>query len=276
MTAPDVPGLLAALARSSACPERARAYAVGLDAVRSARALRDGRPMPAPRRRSYSPGLAAYAARRRRNRLGQFTAALVALALLALAGCGSALTTSLDQARPVTPAPGVPQVIPYTDPISVTGVQRGSCLAGRGGTEPDPICTPGSVGTTDQDLVCAPRFQETKRPDGRTWTNPRTIAIVAYGIDEKDLSRVQYDHRIPLSLGGADDTSNLFPFVSDLPGSTTHNSKDAIEYSTWYAVCRAHTVTLDAAQRAFMGDWRVVLKVLKVRAVKPPAGVAGD
>jgi hypothetical protein len=124
--------------------------------------------------------------------------------------------------------------------------------------------------------VCAPRFQETKRPDGRTWTNPRTIAIVAYGIDEKDLSRVQYDHRIPLSLGGADDTSNLFPFVSDLPGSTTHNSKDAIEYSTWYAVCRAHTVTLDAAQRAFMGDWRVVLKVLKVRAVKPPAGVAGD
>jgi hypothetical protein len=124
--------------------------------------------------------------------------------------------------------------------------------------------------------VCAPRFQESKRPDGRTWTNPRTIAIVAYGIDEKDLPRVQYDHRIPLSLGGADDTSNLFPFVSDLPGSTSHNSKDAIEYSVWYAVCRARTVPLDAAQRAFMGDWRVVLKVLKVRAVKPPAGVAGD
>jgi hypothetical protein len=202
--------------------------------------------------------------------------ALVAFVVLALAGCGSALTTSLDQARPVTPAPGVPQVIPYTDPISVTGVQRGSCLAGRGGTEPDPICTPGSVGTTDQGLVCAPRFQEQRRPDGRAWTNPRTIAIVAYGIDEKDLPRVQYDHRIPLSLGGADDTSNLFPFVSDLPGNTSHNSKDAIEYSAWYAVCKSHTATLDAAQRAFMGDWRVVLKVLKVRAVKPPAGVAGD
>lgn len=274
MTAPDVPGLLAALARLPGnAPAYSRAIVVGLDAVRAARALRDGRRMPTSRRRVYSPSLAAYAAGRRRNRLGQFVAALVVLALAT--GCSSSATTAFDQARPATLAPSV-LLIPYTDPPTVTGVQRGTCLAGDDGSSPDPVCTPGSVGTTDVDLVCAPRFEATKRPGGRTWTNARTMAIVAYGIRDADLPRVQYDHRVPLGIGGADDVSNLWPQLSDLSRSDDYNSKDKVDTAVWRWVCKTphpdRRQALAKAQQAFLGDWRLALSVLKIRVTTPLPG----
>jgi hypothetical protein len=283
MSAPDVAGILAALARlPGAPPERVDALVVSLDAVRSAEALRTGRRMPAPRRRRYSPSLSAYATGRRRNRLGRFMAALVALVVVALGltGCATTFDPSPAQARPVSlPTLAAPPVVAYV-PGKVTGAQLAPCHAQGEGTSldalPDPYCTPGSVGTTKvdgPDGVCTPGFQTKRRAEV---TRPRLFAMQAYGVRIEDSPVTEYDHRIPLSIGGSNDTSNLWPQRSDLVGKGVRNRKDSVEYTVWYAVCRSGKVALADAQRAFMGDWRDALRVLKLRAANVPAGVAAD
>jgi hypothetical protein len=201
---------------------------------------------------------------------------VLAMCVLMLAGCTSAAVTGLDQARAVTlPSLGTPPLAPYVSG-RVTGEQRAPCHAqGEDEQLPDPVCTPGAVGEVQVDLVCNPRFQAYHRVDV---TKARLLAMRAYGVRIEDSGVTEYDHRVPLSIGGANDTSNLWPQRSDIPNARPlyRNSKDSIEYSVWYAVCRAHTVPLAQAQQAFMGDQRDVLRVLKLRPMKVPAGVARD
>lgn len=206
--------------------------------------------------------------------------ALVALlALVGLTSCTSRIVAQPSQARSIT-LPGIasPPVVAYT-PGRVSGTQLAPCHSSGdvrdGGELPDPHCTPGSVGEVKVDLVCNPRFQSYHRVDV---TKPRLAAMRAYGVRIEDSGVTEYDHRVPLSLGGANDVSNLWPQRSDITGARPlyRNSKDAIEYTVWYAVCKRHTVALADAQRAFMGDWHDVLRVLKLRPMKVPAGVAAD
>lgn len=203
---------------------------------------------------------------------------VLASVLASLAGCTSAAVTGLDQARAVTlPSLAHPPLVPYV-PGRVTGEQRAPCHAQVVEHDvqlPDPVCTPGAVGEVKVDLVCSPRFQGYHRVDV---TRPRLLAMRAYGVRIEDSPVIEYDHRVPLSIGGANATDNMWAQRSDIPNAKPlyRNSKDSIEYSVWYAVCRAHTVPLAQAQQAFMGDWRDALRVLKVRAITPPAGVARD
>jgi hypothetical protein len=207
-------------------------------------------------------------------------AALV-LALASLAGCTSTLITAPDQARSgALPGLATPPVIPYAPGrINLDPAQLAPCHAGGdvrdGGELPDPHCTPGAVGETKVDLVCNPKFQAAHRVDT---TKARLIAMQAYGVRIEDSGVTEYDHRIPLSIGGANATPNLWPQRSDIANARPlyRNTKDAIEYTVWYAVCRAHTVPLAQAQKAFMGDWRRVLQALQLRPMKVPAGVAQD
>jgi len=207
------------------------------------------------------------------------------LALVGMSGCTSTLITSSEQARSGTlPGLASPPVIPYVSGrINLDPAQLAPCHAGGdvrdGGELPDPHCTPGAVGETKVDRVCyagrAGTFASLHRVDT---TKARLVAMQAYGVRIEDSGVTEYDHRIPLSLGGANATSNLWPQRSDIAGARPlyRNSKDAIEYTVWYAVCRSHTVSLAHAQRAFMGDWRQALQVLKLRPMKLPAGVAAD
>lgn len=199
---------------------------------------------------------------------------LALCALVSLTGCASTSVTTLDQANPVTlPTIGVPQLVPYAAGGKVTGEQLAPCRPLADGQLPDPHCTPGSVGEVRVDLVCAPRFQGLHRAEV---TRPRLFAMRAYGVPIEDSPIVEYDHRVPLSLGGSNDTSNLWPQRSDLVGKGSRNAKDSIEYTVWWSVCRTHTVALADAQRAFMGDWRDALRLLKIRRTLTPPGVAGD
>lgn len=205
---------------------------------------------------------------------------VLAICVLMLAGCTSASVTGLDQARAVTlPSLGTPPLVPYV-PGRVSGTQIAPChVQGVDAELPDPHCTPGSVGETKVDLVCAPRFQAWHRVDV---TTPRLLAMRAYGVRIEDSGVTEYDHRIPLSLGGANDTSNLWPQRSDIPNAKPlyRNSKDAIEWTVWRWACKGpddvRADRLAKAQQAFMGDQRDVLRVLKLRPMKVPAGVARD
>ncbi|HEX5813344.1 MAG TPA: hypothetical protein VFY38_14650 [Pseudonocardia sp.] len=188
-------------------------------------------------------------------------AALI-LAALVLCGCGSS-TTALDAPVRVSGPPttaatirGGMLVVPYTSPPTFTGQhgRPGSCHAR--GQLPDPICTPGSVGSTDQAEVCAPEFSDRHRPKpGYAATKFKRAAMAAYGIPDTEAGTTEADHLIPEWAGGSNDVSNVWAQRSDIPDAGWRNSKDSVETRVWNAVCKRGTATLADAQAAFAADW---------------------
>ena len=73
--------------------------------------------------------------------------------------------------------------------------------------------------------------------------------MAAYG-DRGSPGRYEYDHLVPLELGGAaNDPRNLWPE----PGASP-NRKDELERTLRALVCDGR-LDLAAAQRAIAGDW---------------------
>lgn len=196
--------------------------------------------------------------------------AVLAALLAALVGCGELpLPSQLPQTRmpaeTSATAPAV-RVVDYTAtrPPTVTGVWRASCHAR--GALPDARCTPGSVAPRTKAQVCMPGFSATVRPTSRNSEAAKTIAMRAYGIALARRTTTELDHLVPLSLGGSNDSTNLWPEASDIPNGGFRNTKDGVEDRVHAAVCRAgSTLALDAAQAAFAHDWTTALAVLGVR-----------
>lgn len=161
--------------------------------------------------------------------------------------------------QPTTTAPP-PAVVAYTVPPRVTGHQAPACVARANGMLPDPACTPGSVGATDPAQVCTAFFQNQHRPNGTLAA--KRAAMKAYHLADNQLGVIEYDHLIPLSLGGSNDVTNLWPEVSDQPGRGFRNSKDDVELRLWRAVCTDHRVALGDVQAAFARDWTAAEKFL--------------
>ena len=173
------------------------------------------------------------------------------------------VTATADGSSP----PGLPLALAaYTVPPKVTGRQRPACLARGRGQLPDPACTPGSVGTTDAGQVCVPRFSEQRRPNRRYTDAAKTTAMLAYRVPLADRPRTEYDHLVPLSLGGSNDVSNLWPQISDLSLVDERNSKDGVELRVKIWVCKAsgqeRQARLIKAQEAMARDWTAAEKFL--------------
>ncbi len=135
----------------------------------------------------------------------------------------------------------------------------GSCHAiGRGlYSRPDPHCTPGALdpavtqATIDR-TICVDGWTSTVRPS-ESVTEPEKVQSMAAYSDSGPLSDYEYDHFIPLELGGAvNDPRNLWPE----PGATP-NPKDAVENSLRQQVCDGRR-TLAQAQRAIAENWVVL------------------
>ncbi|MGI8413045.1 MAG: hypothetical protein ACR2LV_07200 [Solirubrobacteraceae bacterium] len=132
----------------------------------------------------------------------------------------------------------------------------GSCrYRGQGlFAQPDPGCTPGalnpqvtpaSIATT----ICAEGWTETVRPPERVSEAEKRAAMAAYGNRGSQRS-VEFDHLVPLELGGAvNAASNLWPE----PGANP-NPKDELERRLNQLVCVGE-LSLAAAQQAIASDW---------------------
>lgn len=74
-----------------------------------------------------------------------------------------------------------------------------------------------------------------------------------YGITSHPGGAFEIDHFIPLELGGSNDISNLWPqSANPVPG---FHEKDKVETALHDEVCKAHTMTLEEAQRLIATDW---------------------
>jgi hypothetical protein len=138
----------------------------------------------------------------------------------------------------------------------------GSCHAlGSGVYErPDPRCTPGVVNpaVTQANIgstICRRRWTSTVRPRVSI-TNPEKVAsMAAYGLRGAS-SRYEYDHFVPLELGGAvNDRRNLWPEPDYAnPAGFYKNPKDQLENALHRLVCGG-SMRLSQAQRITTANW---------------------
>jgi hypothetical protein len=132
----------------------------------------------------------------------------------------------------------------------------GSCHARGSGlfSLPDPGCTPGAIdpAVTQADIgttICRSGYTEMVRPPESISEAEKRASLQAYG-DRRPLHYYEYDHLVPLELGGArNDARNLWPEPGSVP-----NPKDGLEYRLRTRVCDRQ-MTLAAAQLAIAHDW---------------------
>jgi hypothetical protein len=115
----------------------------------------------------------------------------------------------------------------------------GSCRARGSGafSLPDPRCSPGSIdpAVTQANIaqtICRSGYTETIRPSESVTEPEKAASLAAYG-DRGSPGGYEYDHLVPLELGGArNDPRNLWPEPGGIP-----NPKDAIENALRAEVC---------------------------------------
>jgi len=184
----------------------------------------------------------------------------IAAVVLSASGCASAV--------------GDLHAEPGVTPAGAATVQRqppaGSCHARGHGlfTLPDPRCSAGAVDrrVTQADIhstICRRGYTRRVRPPESVTRIEKRASMVAYG-DRGSSRRYEYDHLIPLELGGApNDPRNLWPE----PGRTP-NPKDELEDRLRRQVCEG-VLPLASARRQIARDW-----VTDYNRLIAPAGVS--
>jgi hypothetical protein len=132
----------------------------------------------------------------------------------------------------------------------------GSCHAIGAGlySRPDPSCTPGALNphvtqATIRRTICRAGWTSTVRPREKITEREKFASMAAYG-DHRSASHYEYDHFVPLELGGAtNDARNLWPE----PGASP-NPKDMVEDELNHAVCDRR-MSLARAQRLIVANW---------------------
>jgi hypothetical protein len=131
----------------------------------------------------------------------------------------------------------------------------GTCKVGsrNGQPLPDPDCTPGAINpdvkqsTIDQ-TICKVGWTKTVRPSSSVTNVMKAKSARSYSLGRGEVG--EYDHLVPLELGGApDDPRNLWVEPGHIP-----NPKDAVEHKLNDAVCSG-LVPLAKAQRAIAARW---------------------
>lgn len=154
---------------------------------------------------------------------------------------------------------GTPPSLPVsTASVSIVQLQPapGSCHARGFGpfSSPDPGCTPGAITTAVtaanvQWTICRRGYTASVRPRESVSEPEKRASLAAYG-DAGPLHDYEYDHLVPLELGGApNDPRNLWPESGASP-----NPKDELEERLRSMVCDGER-PLAAAQREIAADW---------------------
>jgi len=119
---------------------------------------------------------------------------------------------------------------------------------------PDPTLTPGVVASTDEAEVCGIVDGKTYSQRHRKTTSAMKGEVFKrYGI-QKAGREFEVDHRVELSLGGADELGNLWP--EEGWQHPSFHDKDRLEARVWRMVCKEHSMSLADGQAIFLGDWR--------------------
>jgi hypothetical protein len=180
------------------------------------------------------------------------------------------IATNLAALAAVIPAGALPAstaagALPYSS-ASAHAVQSqpppGSCHATGSGlyAQPDPRCTPGALNpsVTQANIastICHSGWTSTVRPP-ESITEPEKLASMHSYDDRRSASSYEYDHQVPLELGGAvNDPRNLWPEPDYAqPSGFYLNPKDHLERALNRLVCGGR-MALSEAQRLIAREW---------------------
>lgn len=121
-------------------------------------------------------------------------------------------------------------------------------------SRPDPSCTPGALNpavtqATIDRTICVEGWTSTVRPPESITEQEKAASMAAYG-DTGSMGDYEYDHFVPLELGGAtNDPRNLWPEPGGSP-----NPKDAVENALHRMVCDGQ-LQLTKAQHIIATNW---------------------
>ena len=178
------------------------------------------------------------------------------VAVVAMTACCGVASADV----PVGPGPN-PDYTVQPQPAPGTCHYR---TAADGSTLPDPQCTPGATNPavtpdTLSSTICAKGYSASIRPPKEVTEAEKRSNAASYDY-QGSLADTEYDHLIPLALGGdPNDPRNLWVEPTASP-----NPKDDVEFRLIQLVCR-RTVALGDAQAAIAGDWTTALAVLGQR-----------
>jgi hypothetical protein len=111
--------------------------------------------------------------------------------------------------------------------------------------------------------ICAEGWTDTVRPPESVTEQEKAASVAAYG-ESGPLSGYEYDHFVPLELGGAtNDPRDLWPEPGDSP-----NTKDAVEDELRQEVCDGR-LSLARAQREIAANWVSLARRSPPRATSP-------
>jgi hypothetical protein len=186
---------------------------------------------------------------------------MAVLAAASLSACGQSVGDTTDASTTSGQPAGGQLASGLAYSTAAAGVVQpqptaGSCHAiGTGPySRPDPHCTPGALNpavtqATIGRTICVDGWTSTVRPPGSVTEPEKHASMAAYG-DTGRLSDYEYDHFVPLELGGAvNDPHNLWPELGATP-----NPKDGVEDELRQKVCDGQ-MTLAQAQRAIAANW---------------------
>jgi len=187
---------------------------------------------------------------------------VVASALIALTASSAALAAGH---LPYGPGPKAHYTVQPQPPA-------GSCHYRYTSTHqplPDVRCTPGALNpkvtqATIATTICRSGYTAQIRPP-ESVTEPEKIANARSYAYKGSLSVAEYDHFVPLELGGdPNDRRNLWvepPSPGRRSGSGVNNPKDQVESQARSLVC-AHKVGLAAMQAAIAANWTTAIAVV--------------
>jgi hypothetical protein len=196
---------------------------------------------------------------------------LCAAAVLGLTACSP---VAGGVASPTTSAGTT--TVPTVAPVG-TATHPGSCHAGDGGFLPDTGCTPGATDprvspSTVTSTICRSGYTATVRPPESVSEPIKRERMAAYGVSAP-LSAYELDHLIPLELGGASTTANLWP--EPLTGTRGAPRKDDLENALRSQVCSG-AVPLAVAQLAIASNWESAYQTFVGSPSLLNAGRSGD
>src|SRR5438445_32968 len=134
-------------------------------------------------------------------------AVIVIIAVVTIAVVGIPQANIMKPSPHVQPNQGSDQYLPYMTMQTCAIVND---------TLPDPKCTPGAIDpTVTQDnidsTICVSGYTKTVRPPVSVTEPQKLESMKSYGFTDSP-SNYEFDHLIPLELGGApDDMKNLWP-----------------------------------------------------------------
>lgn len=147
---------------------------------------------------------------------------------------------------------------------TATPVTTPTCVYRQNGALPDLSCTPGAVNrhVTQSNIhktICVKGWTATIRPAANITGPEKLVSMRQYGfMFGSSPTGYEYDHLIPLELGGAPNaTSNLWPEPHHPATGKGSYTKDGIENALRNAVCSGK-ITLALARREIRKDWTKV------------------